>query len=120
MTSTVEPALAKRLELLTGEDASCCVRDYQAEARAARAAPAFDAALLRAKALCDESRLLALSMIKRHGEMCACELQAALGLTHATVSHHMSCLREADLVEAERRGKWVHYRLTEAAKPYVP
>lgn len=106
-------ALAKRLETLTGEDGSCCVTDLQVVAASVKSSDAFAAALARAKALADEKRLLSLSLLKRRGELCACEIQAALGLTHATVSHHMSVLTEAGLVLAERKGKWMHYRLAE-------
>jgi ArsR family transcriptional regulator len=116
----VESALAKRLEALTGEDAACCVGDLRAEADAARAAPAFESALLAAKAMSDEKRLLVLALLKRRGAMCACEVQAAVGLTHATVSHHMSCLLLANLVTCERRGKWVYYDLAPAARALVP
>lgn len=120
MASKVEPELAKRLEALTGTDAACCVDDFRAEADAVMASPRFERALVRAKALCDEKRLLALALIKRRGEMCGCELQAALGVSHATVSHHMRALLEADLVTAEKRGKWVHYAIHPDAKPIVP
>jgi biotin operon repressor len=116
----VEPALAQRLERLTGEDASCCVPDYREQAAEVRASPAFAAALARAKAMSDEKRLLALSLLKRRGEMCACEVQAALGVTHATVSHHMAALQDAGLVAIERRGKWAYYDLTREAKEWVP
>ena len=116
----VEPALARRLETLTGEEAACCVDDLRDEAKDVQALPAFGQTLLRAKALCDERRLLALALLKRRGEMCACEMQAALSLTHATVSHHMACLFEAGLVTCERRGKWAYYDLTPAARDLVP
>jgi uncharacterized membrane protein len=112
----IEPALAQRLETLTGEDASCCVADFKADIVALRAAPIFSAALARHKALADEKRLTALALLKRHGTMCACEVQAALGLTHGTVSHHMALLHEAGLIESEKRGKWVHYSLTPAGR----
>lgn len=120
MAAKVEPALAKRIETLTGQDASCCVVDLRAEVARARKASAFDAALARAKALADDKRLLALALLKRRGELCGCELQAALDLTHATVSHHMGVLLDAGLVAAEKRGKWVHYSLTPDAIPLVP
>ena len=120
MPPKVEPALAKRLETLTGEEAACCVDDYRAEAEALRREPAFTAALALAKALADERRLLALTLLKRRGEMCACEVQAALGLTHATVSHHMSALVDAGLVSCERRGKWAYYSLLPTALDLVP
>jgi ArsR family transcriptional regulator len=116
----LEPALARRLEVLTGEEAACCVDDLREEARDVRARPAFAAALARAKALSDEKRLLALALLKRRGAMCACEVQAALGLTHATVSHHMGALVEAGLVSCERRGKWAYYDLLADARALVP
>lgn len=120
MPPKVEPALARRLEVLTGEDGACCVRDWKAFAAEARAAPRFEAALARAKAMSDEARLLALAVIRKNGEMCGCEIQAALGVTHATVSHHMRVLSDAGLVEGERRGKWIYYRLTPEARTVVP
>lgn len=118
--ASVEPALAKRLEALTGEDAACCVADYKSEAAKARAAPAFDLALARAKAMSDEKRLLALALIKRRGEMCACEVQAALDLSHGTVSHHMNALADAELVRIERRGKFAYYALHPDAEEMIP
>jgi ArsR family transcriptional regulator, arsenate/arsenite/antimonite-responsive transcriptional repressor len=120
MPAKVEPALARRLEMLTGEDGACCARDWKAFAAEVRAAPRFDAALARAKAMSDEARLLALAAIKKQGSMCGCEIQAALGVTHATVSHHMRVLSDAGLVEGERRGKWIYYRLTPEARNVVP
>lgn len=120
MAAKVEPALAKRIESLTGQDAACCVVDLRQEVARVRKAPAFEAALARAKALADDKRMAALALLKRRGELCGCELQAALDLTHATVSHHMGVLLDAGLVTAEKRGKWVHYALTPEATPHVP
>jgi DNA-binding transcriptional ArsR family regulator len=122
MTATppLDPTLAKRLELLRGEDAACCALDLQGAATELRAAPGFTDALRRAKALSDESRLLVAALLRERGELCGCELQAALGLTHATVSHHMATLQDAGLVVGERRGKWVHYRLATGAERYLP
>lgn len=116
----VEAGLARRLETLTGEAASCCVPDYREQAADARTSPAFAATLARAKAMSDEKRLLALAVLKRRGELCACEVQAAIGLTHATVSHHMGVLVDAGLVTSERRGKWAYYALTREAKEWIP
>jgi ArsR family transcriptional regulator len=112
--------LERRLERLTGEDPKCCTEDLQAIVEAASAAPEFARALLHAKAMADEKRLQTLSLLKRRGELCGCEIQAALGLTHATVSHHMACLETAGLVTPERRGKWTYYRLTKEARALVP
>ena len=117
----LQAALAQRLEALTGQEASCCVADYQELVERARSAPAFDRALARAKAMSDEKRLLALAFLKRRGrEACACEIQAALDLTHGTVSHHMAVLEEAGLVAVERRGRWAYYSLTKDAREVTP
>jgi ArsR family transcriptional regulator len=116
----VEPALARRLEALTGVEASCCVSELREVAQTLRASPKFERALARVKALSDEKRLLALAILKRRAEACGCELQAALDLTHATVSHHMAVLCDAGLVTCERRGKWVYYQLHPDAHAIVP
>src|SRR5690554_6607113 len=51
------------------------------------------------------------SCCSRDDGVCGCDLEAFLGLTQATVSHHMKQLVEAGLVSAERRGRWVYYEL---------
>ncbi len=48
------------------------------------------------------------------GEICGCDLETPLGLAQATISHHMKCLCLAELVSAEKRGRWVYYRLNAA------
>ena len=52
-------------------------------------------------------------MIAAHAdqEACVCDLREPLGLSQPTVSHHLRILRDAGLVEAERRGTWAYYRL---------
>ena len=113
MTGDANNALGQRLERLTGEDAGCCVPEYRALAEDVREQSRFAHTLRKAQAMADESRLLILGLLQRRAELCACELQAALQVTHATVSHHMRVLDEAGLVTSERRGKWVYYRLIE-------
>lgn len=120
MRADVDADLALRLEQLTGQDIACCLDDLQQDAAAVQATPGLSAALLRAKALADEKRMLAALLLKRRGSLCACEVQAALGITHATVSHHMGSLQKAGLVVSERRGKWVHYRLAPGADTHLP
>ncbi|KWW97737.1 ArsR family transcriptional regulator [Carbonactinospora thermoautotrophica] len=63
------------------------------------------------KALSDPVRLRLLSLIASHegGEACVCELSGAFDLTGPTISHHLKVLREAGLINCERRGTWVYY-----------
>lgn len=63
------------------------------------------------KALSDPIRLRLLSLIASAGEICVCDLTDAFEVTGATISHHLRVLREAELVDAERRGTWVYYRV---------
>jgi len=119
-TAKSDPALAIRLERLTGEEASCCVPEYQDLAEQVAASARFPEALKRVRALADENRLLAVALLKRRKELCACEIQAATGLTHATVSHHMAVLLDAKLVKSRREGKWMYYRLAERPEVNIP
>lgn len=64
------------------------------------------------KALADPSRLTMLaSLWKATAPICICDFTAGLGLSQPTVSHHMAKLREAGLVDCDKRGIWVYYRL---------
>jgi DNA-binding transcriptional ArsR family regulator len=67
---------------------------------------------LRLKALADPVRvkLLTMMLAAETGESCNCELAPAVGLTDATISHHLKALREAGLIVGERRGVWTYYR----------
>jgi len=69
------------------------------------------------KALGDPVRLRLLSMIASAGggEVCVCDLSGSFDLTGPTISHHLKVLREAGLVDSDRRGTWVYYRLVPAA-----
>jgi ArsR family transcriptional regulator, arsenate/arsenite/antimonite-responsive transcriptional repressor len=63
------------------------------------------------KALADLNRLrIVLSL--RGGQLCVCQIVALIGLAPSTVSKHLSILRQADLIESEKQGKWIHYRLS--------
>jgi ArsR family transcriptional regulator len=65
------------------------------------------------RALGDPGRLRLLSFLASQpgGEACVCNLTLPLGLTQPTVSHHLKVLSEAGLLERERRGTWMYYRL---------
>jgi ArsR family transcriptional regulator len=65
------------------------------------------------KALSDPVRLRLLSVVASHagGEACVCDLSVGIELTQPTISHHLKILRTAGLLDSERRGSWVYYRL---------
>jgi ArsR family transcriptional regulator len=67
------------------------------------------------KALGDPVRLRLFSNIASSdgGEACVCDIQD-VGVSQPTVSHHLKKLREAGLLESERRGTWVYYRVAPA------
>lgn len=88
-------------------DAACCTPlsdSALTTERAQELAPAF-------KALGDPVRLQLLSQIASapSGEACVCDLTPAFNLTGPTISHHLKVLREAGLIDCERRGTWVYY-----------
>ena len=121
MSSTkLENGLIGRLGRLTGSDGACCLPRYQGMGKKVAKGTRFTEALTRARALSDEQRLTAVAILRREGELCACEIQAALGLTHATVSHHMSVLTSTGIVTARRRGKWMSYALKPGTLAELP
>lgn len=65
------------------------------------------------KALSDPIRLRLLSVVASHSgaEACVCDLSAGIELTQPTISHHLKVLRTAGLLESQRRGSWVYYRV---------
>ena len=65
-----------------------------------------------ARALSDENRVRIL-MFLRHGELCVCQIIEMLGLAPSTVSKHLSILKQADLIDSQKKGRWVYYRLAE-------
>ncbi|AYC36121.1 ArsR/SmtB family transcription factor [Streptomyces griseorubiginosus] len=93
---------------VVGQDAGCCPGLSAApldEDQAADLAKVF-------KALGDPVRLRLMSMIASRGqggEVCVCELTPAFDLSQPTISHHLRLLRQAGLIDCERRGTWVYY-----------
>jgi ArsR family transcriptional regulator, arsenate/arsenite/antimonite-responsive transcriptional repressor len=55
-------------------------------------------------------RLQMLDVLSRYaGQVCVCDLEAAVPVKQPTISHHLRLLREAGLVDSERHGQWVYY-----------
>ncbi|MEU6741425.1 metalloregulator ArsR/SmtB family transcription factor [Streptosporangium sandarakinum] len=94
---------------MAAPSAQCCApiaREPLGEADAAELATLL-------KAVADPVRLRLLSMIGSHtgGEACVCDLTGVFDLTAPTISHHLKVLRTAGLIDGERRGTWVYYRI---------
>ena len=102
-----KPAPSVSVLDLAGEQPCCPPMAQQrvGAAAAAELAVAF-------KALGDPVRLQLMSMIASApgGEICVCDLTPAFEVSGSTISHHLKTLREAGLVDAERRASWVYYR----------
>ena len=101
---TVNLELAPKQKLPSGEP--CCepvvypdVERRQAERMAAIA-----------KALGDPVRVQLVDVLGKHaGKVCVCELVPLFEISQPTLSHHLKVLREAGLVDSERRGLWAYY-----------
>ncbi|MFJ6540384.1 ArsR/SmtB family transcription factor [Streptomyces sp. NPDC091385] len=102
--------MSKQELVVLGQDdgeAACCPQSPTTpldEGQAVDLAKAF-------KALGDPVRLRLVSMIasRAGGEVCVCDLTPAFDLSQPTISHHLKLLRQAGLIDCERRGTWVYY-----------
>ncbi|HMK50768.1 MAG TPA: metalloregulator ArsR/SmtB family transcription factor [Thermodesulfovibrionales bacterium] len=65
------------------------------------------------KALSEETRLRILRLL-RNGELCVCDLVAALDMIQPKVSFHLAVLKDAGFIKDRKQGKWIHYRLDDS------
>ncbi len=65
------------------------------------------------KALTDETRLRILKLLEG-GELCVCEIVAAMNIIQPKISFHLRMLKKAGLVKDVRHGKWTHYSLEDS------
>jgi len=63
------------------------------------------------RALSDPTRLRCLLLVVAEGRLCVCEFVYALELSQPRVSRHLGHLRDLGIVQDERYGQWMHYRL---------
>jgi len=68
------------------------------------------------KALADPTRLKIIYILE-HGELCVCEIMAALEKPQPTVSHHLNILKNAGLLKWRKEGVWIHYKLSNSQLP---
>lgn len=92
-------------------DGSCC--EILPLVREPLSAPAATELAGMLKALSDPVRLRLLSVVASHtgGEACVCDISVGITVGQPTVSHHLKVLRNAGLLDSERRGSWVYYRV---------
>ncbi|MGE0878207.1 MAG: ArsR/SmtB family transcription factor [Acidimicrobiia bacterium] len=96
--------IKKAIPLLEGGCCAPLLRAPLEPAEAASLAGAF-------AALGDPVRLRLLSLVAANDEVCSCDLEAPLGKSQPTVSHHTRALAEAGLIEGEKRGRWMYWRV---------
>ena len=97
-------ALTPKRKRAAGE--RCCVPVVYPDVQRAHAARMAEVA----KALGDPIRLQLVDVLRRHaGEVCVCELVPLFHVSQPTLSHHLSKLRAAGIVDSERRGLWAYY-----------
>jgi ArsR family transcriptional regulator, arsenate/arsenite/antimonite-responsive transcriptional repressor len=65
------------------------------------------------KALSEETRLRVLKLLD-HGELCVCDIVAALDMIQPKVSFHLAVLKGAGLIKDRKQGKWVHYTIDDS------
>ncbi|OIO28295.1 MAG: transcriptional regulator, partial [Nitrospirae bacterium CG1_02_44_142] len=65
------------------------------------------------KALSDETRLRILKLLE-HGELCVCDVVAALDMIQPKVSFHLAVLKEAGFIKDRKHGRWIHYRIDDS------
>jgi ArsR family transcriptional regulator len=101
------PAAAGLRRSRSKATATCCAAITTAELSekdAAELAPVF-------AALSDPVRLRLLSIVATEGEVCSCNLEGPLAKSQPTISHHTRVLSEAGLIEGEKRGRWMWWRI---------
>ena len=96
-----------RTALVQLDDGVCC-----APLRAAPLAEDEASELARLfAALGDPVRLRLLSLIAAADEVCSCDLEAPLGKSQPTISHHTKALADAGLIIGKKRGRWMMWRI---------
>ena len=91
----------------------CCEPPRLASLAAEQAATLAE----RLKTLADPIRLRMLDLLAQQGEsLCVCHITGQFPIHQPTISHHLRLLREAGLVECEKRGVWAYYWITEEGR----
>ena len=70
------------------------------------------------KLVTEESRLKLLCILKEK-EHCVCELMEHVGMSQSLISHHLKDLKEAGVVDSQKKGLYVYYSLTKNGKRVI-
>jgi len=71
----------------------------------------------RLRALGDTTRLRILDLLaQQHAPLCVCDITPQFSQNQPTISHHLKLLREARLIDTERKGIWAYYWATDEGK----
>ncbi len=95
---------------------TCCTMSGAARKLQTKA----ESALPLIKLMSEANRLNIFALLAAQGELCACDIESALGISQTLLSHHLRSLRDAGLLTARRDAQWIYYRVnkTELAKVY--
>lgn len=63
------------------------------------------------KCLADQTRLDMVMLILQKGELCVCDISAALDLSQPKISRHLAQLRSCKILQDRRQGQWIYYDL---------
>lgn len=103
------PAVDTTMDTVTGECCAPAAALQLSDAEAARLAARF-------KAVGHPVRLQIVDLLSRYGrQACVCDIERQFDLSQPTISHHLKILRQAGLIDCEKRGVWYYYFLREQA-----
>jgi ArsR family transcriptional regulator len=109
-----EEQIMTATEVKGNGDAPCC--GVEADDHVAPADPTLADAVTVFKALSDETRLRIVRTIAHsREELCECNIVPLFGLSQSTISYHIKVLREAGIVECDKRGLWRYCRVNPRA-----
>jgi ArsR family transcriptional regulator len=104
----------------TPDTSAACCAGQTTLAETALAPSQSDALAERLKALADPTRLRMLDLLaQQSAPLCVCEINEHFAQRQPTISHHLRILREAGLIDCEKRGVWAYYWATETGSEWL-
>jgi len=100
-------------------ESACCAGEADL-ASPTLASAQTDALAERLKALADPTRLRMLDLLaQQSAPLCVCEINEHFAQRQPTISHHLRILREAGLIDCEKRGVWAYYWATAVGSEWL-